>query len=380
MRKETLIISLICGILLLSIIPISCEKDYVLVKKIEILSGPKIGENGLVYIQEDKEYLVRLELVFPVLSGKTFKVESYLHGFIRIVEKNMSSRLGSIAFESLHIPQTLTIELEGIAPKALVKIEGSKTTTADDRTIKGERAFNFFSVYADNVPVQLNYEEELNVVLSSEEILEAKRKIKEAEDVIAKMELCGVSDLHITKSLISRMKNLVEIAKRCLAEGAPTEASALANECLELARIPVTKDQVYALNSLLAEFQGVDVAKSSKYAHLALEEIDKIDKENDFDTRLSFIEKTEEYYDEATQSLISEVNREATKYEISPAYFVLIVAVLLGISLVPIFFVVSQKREKAIYERAVKIGEEKAARKGVSPRDIITGKGEGENE
>lgn len=379
MNKGVFVVVL-CVVVLLSSTPGFCESELVLVKKIEILSGPTTYENNVVYIQEDEEYLVRLKLVFPPLSGTTFKIRSHLHGFVSIIERNIRSRLGEASFESKFIAETLTIELEGIAPKALVDIKGSEVTATDDRKIKGEKAFSLFDIYADNVPMHLKYEEEMNIVLSSSEILQAKEKIKEVEEAIIKIESCNTSDLYITKSIILRMKTLLEIAKACLAEGAPVEALNLANECLELARISIIRDQIDAMNSLLIEIEEVDVAESSKFAHLALQEIDKIGEGDDLDTCLSHIEKSEEYYNKSTQSLISEINREVTKYEINPITFIMMIVAFTAIIFILGFLMIYQRGKRKVFDLGIEEGRRKAAEEEVTVEDIILGKKKKEGE
>ena len=374
MKRRIYAVPLVCFILLLSNLPGLCESDYVLVESIEILSGPTTAENNFVYIQENEKYLIRLELVFPPLPEKTFRFVSHLHGSVNIIEKNVRSRSGEVTFESKNMAETLTIELEGIAPKALVKLEGSVATSTDDRIVKGENEFSFFDIYADGIPVRLKYEEEIKVILSSSEILEAKKKINEAEEAIAKVELCSTSDLYVTKSMVQRMKNLLEIARSCLAEGAPSEALMLAHECLELAKIPVIKDQIKSLNYVQGLVE-VDVAESSRFAHLALEELDKITEDGDVDACLSHIGKSEEYYSKATDCLISSINREVGTYELPLSTLILVLVALTGVILVLVFYIYSQGRERKIYDRGIEEGRKKAAEEELSARDIILGKG-----
>ncbi|MBU7029228.1 MAG: hypothetical protein HXS48_19990 [Theionarchaea archaeon] len=378
MRKEALLVIIVCVFLTLSIAPSSCESNYVLVKEINILSGPTKMENNVTYIQEDENYIVRLKLVFPPKPGESFKIKSHLHGFVNIVERNIRSRSGEATFESKRIPETLTIDLEGIAPKALVDDKGSEITHEDDRRIKGEAPFSFFDVYLGENLFPVEYEEELDVILSSSEILVAREKIDEAREAIAELESCSISDLHTTRSVILHMEKLLEIAEKCLEEGAPAEALSLANECLELVKIAFNKDQIQSLTSLLGEIKGVNLAESSSLAHEALDEIGKIDNKDDIDVCLSHIMNAEIRYEKATGCLISEVNREVAKYEIDPAYFALIIAVLVVIILVVTFFAVYVKKEKSIYDRGVEEGKKIAAEKEISPRDIILGRGEGE--
>lgn len=376
--KKIILLSILCmAILSLSNYSGFCESDYIIVKKVEILTGPTIIENGVVYIQEDQSYLVRLELVFPPLPEKTFEVKSYLHGFINIIERNIRSRSGEAAFESKIIAETLTIELEGIAPKAIVDVEGVKTTKADDRKIKGEMEFNFFEIYVDEILMHLKYEEDVQVVLSSKEILDAKEKIRQAEEAITKIELCDVSNLYLTKSLTERMRNLLEIAKNCLAEGAPIEALELADECLELAKMPITKDQIQALNVLQGSID-VDVAESSRFAHLALQEINEVEEENNFDGCLLHIEKSEEYYNKSSECLITEINKAVAKYEINPITFILMIVAFTALILLLTFLMIYQRGKKKTFDLGIEEGKRKAAEEEVTVEDIILGKNKGE--
>lgn len=355
------------------------QSDVVEIKRIEILTGHIEIEGDLTYFFEDENYLVRIEMTFPMEYREEIKIVSNLTGSIWVKELDKRSNKGELEFSLTGSRNAITVDLEGRAPKALIAIEGSPAMSLDNRTIIGEKEFELFKILIKGVPVRLRSEQISRFMLSSQDIFDAKKKISEAQNALEKLKNSTNSDMKIVSDIIARIESLLAIANECLQEGAPKQALEIANQCLLLANSNILEDQVRMLNSILADTE-IDSAESSKLILKALDEIESSRRSENIDKYIEHSANARNCLDTARGCYVGTVKNKISRFEFSVFEVIILAVVLTSILLFGVFYFIFQRNRKKVFEQGLEAGEKEAAERRLSPRDIILGKDRGEEE
>lgn len=341
------------------------------ITKIEILKGQYEATDDFIYLFEDESYLVRIEMTIPKECKEEIKLTSKLIGSIWIKEIDKRSRTSELEFDLPRLGNSLTIDLEGRAPKALV--------AQDNRIIKGEEGFELLEIEVNEKFLDVRAEQSEKFILSSHEIFNARKKISEAYTALETLKTSRNSDMKILKDIIERIETLLAVAEECVEEGAPEQAFEIADQCLLLARSNILEDQVRMFNSIMAE-TDTDFSESSKLTYKSLDGIEQSKEEDDLSEFLALLEEARNNLETAKDCYVETVNNKISQFELSVLQVALLVAAIFGSLLLAVFYLVLQKTKNEVFKNGMDKGRREAAKEKFSPRDVILGKTEEEGE
>jgi hypothetical protein len=378
---------LLVTISLISLVNVFCSESIfadlgsgsVEITKIEILKGQYEATDDFIYLFEDESYLVRIEMTIPKECKEGIKLTSKLIGSIWIKEIDKRSRTSELEFDLPRLGNSLTVDLEGRAPKALIVREENPATTQDNRIIRGEKEFELLEIEVSEKLLDIRVEQSKKFILSSHEIFNARKKISEAHTALEILKTSRNSDMKILKDITERIETLLVVAEECVEEGAPEQAFEIANECFLLARSNILEDQVRMFNSIMAE-TDTDFSESSKLTYESLDGIEQSKEEKEFSEFLARLEDARNNLETAKECYIETVNDKISQFELSVLEVALLVAAILGSLLLVVFYLVLQKTKSKVFKNGMDKGRREAAKEKFSPRDVILGKTEGGEE
>ncbi|KYK34352.1 MAG: hypothetical protein HXS48_14290 [Theionarchaea archaeon] len=354
------------------------QSFFVEIEDISVVKGHIVTENETIYLFEDEDYLIQIQMTFSQEYLEKIKIVSILSEFINIEKLNLRSTTKGILEFDLDGLKNITVNLEGRAPKALIVVEGDPATFEDDRIIIGEKEIELFRIFIQEVPVRIENKQVDRFILTSHDIYNAKLKIAEAYTRIQKLRNISNSDYATIDDIIAKAESLLIIAEECLQQGAPKQALRIAEESLALTIPSTLEERLQMLDYILANTE-IDVSESAVLARLASEEVlIARKKEAISEEYILHLENAEDYLSKAVEAYINTVNGEVAKYEISPFTFILLIVSFTATLLISTFYIIIEKKQKRIYARGLEEGKKIATEMELSVRDIILGKEEGE--
>ena len=324
MKRVSLLLPFVICILCASMVYAS-SRTVVEVASFTILEGRQETGEDTTYIFEDQRYVVRIALRLPDISERKMFLYSNLSGSTLV----QCGEFRESKYRNYDVTdfagREILVELEGKPPPALAN-KGM-------RMVIGEiEDFRFFRVSIEGVDTEIAWQDRNIFVLTTNEIHNAKEKIHDVKSTLSKLEYSSNADLEYVKDKISYVEELLVTAEQCIHEGAPEQASSIADTCMDILLTSVLDDQITFFNSFISDLP-VDKAKFTEHLREASTQSIEAEKASNVDEYIGHMDTARDELDKADlctrEAIYNALKWQRNYLVIAAAEFVIILGLVL---------------------------------------------------